>query len=155
MLAAGISGIRLCWCVQLRRAWARAGRTNLGRVHGLCAASSRTLETEAFFTRDTMFRTHTVALRLPSRLESKYLSWQQVRHSTDGLTLHWTPEKLATSERYPLTADLNRCMHPSLVEKRGRYYDNVKTKLGKRKTSSSVVLRTQIVSPDLCGMSYL
>lgn len=155
MLAAGISSTR---GVQLRRACARArtprpSQNVLGRD---CArASSRTFETEAFFTRDTMFRTRTVALRLHSRLERKSLSWQQVRHHQAGLTYHWTDKNLATSKRYPLTADLNRCMHPSLVEKRGHVYDNVKTKLGKRKTASSVVLRTQIVSPDLCGMSCL
>ncbi|KAH4010582.1 rRNA adenine N(6)-methyltransferase [Parastagonospora nodorum] len=63
---------------------------------------------------------------------------------------YWTPKKLAISERYPLTADLHRCMHPALVEKRGKVYDNVRTKIGKLKTSAGVVLRTQIVSPDLC-----
>jgi hypothetical protein len=121
-------------------------------------ASSRTFVVEAFFICNAMFRTSAPAPRLVPQLKSSIRPWIQVRHRgrPAGQTRHWTDEKLAVSERYPLTAELNEHMHPSLVEKKTKLTGKARGQVNPlSKTFSNVHLRTQIVSPDLCGMSYL
>ena len=62
---------------------------------------------------------------------------------------HWTEEKLSTSHEYPLAGALSKVMHPKLAKK----LPKEKGKMSK--TSSAGHVRTQIVSPGLCGMLFL
>jgi hypothetical protein len=79
----------------------------------------------------------------PSRCVSRQVGRQK------GSKHHWTPEKLATSDTYPLTHLLNERMHPSNAPKKEK---KMRSAPGTSKTLSAVNLRTQIVSPRLCGM---
>jgi hypothetical protein len=74
-----------------------------------------------------------------------------------GITDHWTAEKLAVSTRYPLSAELSQIMHPTMVQKKSAERVPKQRVVNKaaKKTMSNVHLRNQIVSPGLCGMSYL
>jgi hypothetical protein len=110
-----------------------------------------------------MFRTRASTPRLISRPTSSIRPWIQVRHVARrergrpvGVANHWTPEKLAVDDRFPLTAELNQHMHPTMVERKIRgQHGNVTTLTKSAKSFSSVHVRSQIVSPDLCGMLYL
>jgi transcription factor 1 len=63
---------------------------------------------------------------------------------------YWTAEKLSIKHQYPLSVAVADAIHP---------HDEVATKLkktknaGKRELIGGVHVRTQIVSPDLCGTS--
>jgi transcription factor 1 len=74
-----------------------------------------------------------------------------------NLKVHFTPEKLVTSDRYPLTHELNETMHPSMLQKTKKHKAGPgKVVLGSAaKSTANVHVRSQIVSPDLCGMLYL
>jgi hypothetical protein len=88
--------------------------------------------------------------------------WHQFRCASRGLgrpknmKVHFTPEKLVTSDRYPLTHELNETMHPSMLQKtRKQKAGPGKVALGSAaKSIANVHVRSQIVSPDLCGMLY-
>ncbi|KAJ4344984.1 hypothetical protein N0V95_006021 [Ascochyta clinopodiicola] len=64
------------------------------------------------------------------------------------MTLHWTPEKLATTEKYPLTLELFDKMHPN-TEEPAKKTPQGQSRL-KKKSITTRHARTQIVSPDLC-----
>jgi hypothetical protein len=109
-----------------------------------------------------MFRTCASTPRLISRSTSIVRPLIQLRHAArrvvgrpTGIIDHWTPEKLAVDDRFPLTAALHQHMHPSKLEKksRGQFGDASKHKAAK--SFSNVYVRSQIVSPDLCGMLHL
>jgi hypothetical protein len=70
---------------------------------------------------------------------------------------HFTPEKLATSDQYPLTHELVKVMHPSMLEHVKKKKAGPGQKLLGRvaTTTASTHVRSQIVSPDLCGMLCL
>jgi hypothetical protein len=108
-----------------------------------------------------MFRIRASTPRLISGPTSIVRPWIQLRHASRrdvgrpaGLLSHWTPEKLAVDDRFPLTAELYQHMHPSKVEKKTRQVGDV-SKIKNAKSFSNVYVRSQIVSPDLCGMLHL
>jgi hypothetical protein len=108
-----------------------------------------------------MFRARASTPRLITRPTSIIRPWIQLRYAARrdlgrpaGLLNHWTPEKLAVDGRFPLTAELYQHMHPSKVEKKIRQHGDV-SKTKNVKSFSSVYVRSQIVSPDLCGMLHL
>lgn len=127
----------------------------------LLAASLTTKIIARYFTETPMFCIRPSILRVAARSCGTGRRWASSRGVTiehdktrgrpKGVASHWTSEKLATSDEYPLTTALNNVMHPSMHEKKTK---NRSAKLT-AKTYSGVHLRTQIVSPDLCGMLYL
>jgi hypothetical protein len=103
-----------------------------------------------------MFRIRPPLPRLASRLSVADRPWTQSRCASVGRPVgskdHWTPEKLATRDEYPLTVALSQVMHPSMATKKTRR--NSSSPTGSSKTHSAVHVRTQIVSPGLCGMWF-
>ncbi|KAF2827567.1 S-adenosyl-L-methionine-dependent methyltransferase, partial [Ophiobolus disseminans] len=65
-----------------------------------------------------------------------------------GLKDHWTAEKLATVDDYPLSSVLKGVIHPSMMKKKTRTKGAGPVK--PTNTISAVNVRTQIVSPRVC-----
>lgn len=66
-----------------------------------------------------------------------------------GLLNHWKEEKLVTTEKYPLSLELFDKMHPNTEEPVARRAaGNARFN---KKTITTRHVRTQLVSPDLCG----
>jgi hypothetical protein len=74
-----------------------------------------------------------------------------------NLREHFSPDKLATSDQYPLTHELIKTMHPSMLEQVKKKKAGPGQKLLGRvsKSVAHTYVRSQIVSPDLCGMLCL
>jgi hypothetical protein len=64
-----------------------------------------------------------------------------------GTQDNWAGEKLAINKDFPLTVALNERIHPTMLPKKTRNY----AEKARGKMMSSVHVRTQIVSPGLCG----
>ncbi|CAO2656407.1 Nn.00g052100.m01.CDS01 [Neocucurbitaria sp. VM-36] len=64
-----------------------------------------------------------------------------------GQKEHWTAEKLQTSDKYPLSVAMEELIHPNLEPKKTK---KKSYSLRPGTTWSSVHVRPQIVSPDLC-----
>jgi hypothetical protein len=109
-----------------------------------------------------MFRLRPLPLRSTYRSSGTYRPWTQPRcaHSLGRpkgqMGGHWTAEKLATSDEYPLSGALTTVTHPRLMppKKKVRNARSSKSAFGPA-TRSAVTVRTQIVSPGLCGMLFL
>jgi hypothetical protein len=117
-----------------------------------------------------MFRTHRITCRLGDQSTAIIRPWTQVRYAAGrqagrraGVNSHWTPEKLALSNRYPLSTEMSQLIHPTLLQEAQKKSKGKSPKQLPRqrvvgvsatlKTASNVHVRSQIVSPDLCGMS--
>ncbi|KAF9701250.1 hypothetical protein EKO04_000825 [Ascochyta lentis] len=97
-----------------------------------------------------MFRTRPSLPRLSQRCTklNKACISRASAGAKAGRTSHWTPEKLATTEKYPLTLELFEKMHPNTEEPARR------TSRGQARPKKTSITtrhaRTQLVSPDLC-----
>ncbi|KAF1844003.1 S-adenosyl-L-methionine-dependent methyltransferase [Cucurbitaria berberidis CBS 394.84] len=102
-----------------------------------------------------MFRIRSSISRITCRPSASIRRPSQTRFATNkhagstgrkkGQKVHWSDEKLQTSEKFPLSLALNEVIHPSLEPKIKRRPSTSSLSL-----SSSGHVRTQIVSPDLC-----
>lgn len=77
-----------------------------------------------------------------------------MKQTTSGRKAHWTAESLRTTKKFPLSLELLERVHPESEEKVERRHRTRNLGRGK-KTVTNQHARPQIVSPDLCGMSYL
>jgi hypothetical protein len=146
--------------VQIRHAIKRAIPKRLG-------SSASLMSTHSIFYSDDCASLHVLMIR--TRPSIPRIAWPSVRHKaqtrcvsaaaadaparrrTKGALTHWQGDKLDTTEKYPLSVALSKVIHPSILPKETK--GTRKVVRGKTVSSSGVHVRTQIVSPDLCGMS--
>ena len=138
--------------------WARYLKTA-----GIPAAKlvRRHFQARATTSRALMFRIHPVIPRNTWRVNTVARQWNQTRLAAKaaaatpkggrvGKEKYWSDEKLSISHKYPLSLAVAKVIHPD---------KEVKTRMKKTRnekkavTTGGIHVRTQIVSPDLCGTS--
>lgn len=100
-----------------------------------------------------MIRTRPSLPCLSRHLKRTGIKWASSASSgRAGILDHWTPDKLQTTEKYPLSLELSEKVNPqgeSILIQRKKGNSQPK----KKKTATKSYSRPQIVSPGLCGMS--
>lgn len=80
----------------------------------------------------------------------------RIKKDKNGRTIpHWTPEKLQTSPEYPLSSALDSILRPRQEPVKQSRKRKGSGPGGIFEVNDSVYVRTQIVSPRLCGMLSL
>ncbi|KAF2129871.1 hypothetical protein P153DRAFT_225878 [Dothidotthia symphoricarpi CBS 119687] len=106
-----------------------------------------------------MYRARPSIPRIAFRTRRPGECWTQVRCAASsrdskgrkGQTPHWTAEKLETSEEFPLTQALSKTIHPALEPTKKPRKQGAPVHL--HRIPVGINVRTQIVSPRLCGTS--